>query len=549
MAIKSFIITLTITVSCFQTILFSQSNFVDVNSRVYNFLSKMSIKGEINFNEFSLPLTRKEISEYLKVIDASKISLTPLERNELEWYLNEYYAETYDENLVTENPKFFSDDGGRLRPFFFRNENFSYAASPIIKYEMNSFHENFLLKRFWGFNVYGNVNKSFSFQFDFREYLEEGDLIDRRKQFTTETGPIILKASGNNIQFSETRGSVIYSNEWLAFGGVKEKFKWGSGERGNLILSTKAHSFPSIYLKISPADWIQFYYMHGWLLSRVRDSLASYKTEIEGRPRNIDRPKYIAMHALQLNPFNNLSLTFGETIVYSDISPYWGYLNPFLFYRSVDHMFEGGGGSNVGNNGSLFMDLKYKPYRGYQLYGSLYIDELSVEDILKGDNARNQFAWSMGAKAYGILSPHLGLNIEYTRILPWVYSNFVPTQTYTNSGYLMGHYIGQNADQIFVQLDYLILRGLELKLWTEMIRRGGISEVKYQYLDPGEEFLYGKRMSENRIGLEISYEVFHDTFAKCYYEYSNIKDEDGTRTPSWQLGKNHAFGISFGYGF
>jgi len=140
------------------------------------------------------------------------------------------------------------------------------------------------------------------------------------------------------------------------------------------------------------------------------------------------------------------------------------------------------------------------------------------------------------------------VRLEYTRILPWVYSNLIQTQTYTNSNYLLGHYIGQNADQIFTQLDYRLLRGFELKFWGEYIRRGGFSDVKNQYEEPGESFLYGPRRNELNIGFETSYEIMHEWFAKAFYQYSHITDEDAERTPEWQLGVNHSFGFSVYYG-
>jgi len=40
----------------------------------------------------------------------------------------------------------------------------------------------------------------------------------------------------------------------------------------------------------------------------------------------------------------------------------------------------------------------------------------------------------------------------------------------------------------------------------------------------------------------------HDLFGKVYYQYSNVTDEDKTRTPGWELGANHSFGVSVQYG-
>jgi hypothetical protein len=313
-------------------------------------------------------------------------------------------------------------------------------------------------------------------------------------------------------------------------------------------MSSKAPSFPSIYLKLHPVDWLQFYYLHGWLISRVHDSLASYSSQIAGRPRNIDRPKYIAMHALQINPWKNLAYTIGETITYSDWSPYWGYLMPFVFYRSVDHSFEGGTGENTGNNGSIFFDIKYFPAAKVKCFTTVFIDEMSVSDLLKGDNARNQIAYSIGSAIYNLLIPRLFVRAEYTRIQPWVYSNFVQTQTYTNANYLMGHYIGQNADQFYVRIDYAFLHNLNVSFSAERTRQGGFGAVQYQYDYIAEEFLYGLNRNETAFTLEARYEYTHDLTAEAFLRFTNIKDEDISRTPDWRRGSFTNFGLSLYYG-
>ncbi len=37
-------------------------------------------------------------------------------------------------------------------------------------------------------------------------------------------------------------------------------------------------------------------------------------------------------------------------------------------------------------------------------------------------------------------------------------------------------------------------------------------------------------------------------YADGYYSYSDVTDEDATRTPAFLLGKNHSFGITVHYG-
>jgi len=530
--------------------IFAQTNFVNVSERIYDYLDRISLKGVINTNQFLKPLSRNEIASYIAIINGKKNELNPIEREELEWFISEFGSELEKEKFINSQRTkniLEKDDWDRFRIFSYRDENFRIVAAPSLSITFTSQYGTQKTHRKWGFSAYGNINKNVSFQMSFRDNTEFGEKLDIEKRFNDETGPIRMNVKKTSFDYSYTNGSILFSNDWIAFGGVKENINLGSGYRSQLILSSKAPSFPTIYLSVKPVDWLNFFYLHGWLLSRVEDTSKTYVTQIPGRDRRIDRDKYFVMHALQIKPWECFSISMGETVIYSDVGVYWGYLIPFLFFRSVDHMFEGGGGGNSGNNGSLFFDVNYK-YKNIRFYSTLFIDELSVNKLLKGSSDRNQFGFTFGTSFYDIGIPSLMSRIEYTRILPWVYSNFVQTQTYTNSNYLLGHYIGQNADQLFLQLDYRILRGLEMKLWGEFIRRGGFEEVTKQYTDPGEPFLYGLRRNETNLGFEVSYEYIHDLFVKGFYQYSNITDEDIKRTPGFMLGANHSFGISLGYG-
>jgi len=535
---------------CIKFSLFAQTNFVSVGDRIYDYFERISLKGVINTNQFLKPFSRKEIADYLKIIIEKKNELNPLEREELDWFITEYGYEMEKDNSEISPPKKIllgKDEWDRFRIFSYSDENFRIVAAPSLSITFTSQYGTQKTHRKWGFSTYGHINKNISFQMSFRDNTEFSEKLDMEKRFNDETGPIRMNVKQTSFDYSYTNGSFLYSNNWIAIGGVKENINLGSGYRSQLILSSKAPSFPSIYLSVKPVDWLNFYYLHGWLLSRIEDTSKTYVTQIPGRDRRIDRDKYFVMHALQIKPWENLSISLGETVIYSDIGVYWGYLIPFLFFRSIDHMFEGGGGGNSGNNGSLFADVNYK-YENIKFYSTVFIDELSVNKLLEGSSDRNQFGFTFGTAFYDIGIPNLMYRMEYTRILPWVYSNFVQTQTYTNSNYLLGHYIGQNADQLFLQLDYRLLRGLELKLWGEYIRRGGFDEVSKQYTDPGEPFLYGLRRNETNLGFEVSYEYIHDLFVKGFYQYSNVSDEDVKRTPAFMLGVNNSFGISLGYG-
>jgi hypothetical protein len=507
----------------------AQTTIVPVNDKVYEFLERMELKGIITYS-FVKPFTYNYVKENLELISKNDSLLTTLDNEDLHWYMEKFGVGS------TENKKMLLQ---------YHSPDFYIGISPILGYRVSKTYDEIETKR-WGLgiNIISSIGNKWGFQMDFRDNSETGKRIDKTKLFSKETGMQIIGGKGNEIQYSEVKGGVTYSNGMIFAMIGKEWFKWGSGYRGNLILSEKAPSFPFFRLDITPTDWMRLYYIHAWLNSRVPDSSRYYSSSTV-YPRIIDREKYYAAHAIEIKPLTGLTITLGESIVYSDQIRV-GFFIPVLFFRLVDHYYEGSNAMGKGGNSQIFSDANFT-FHHNRFYTSFFIDEFSLTNLLKGNNSRNQLGYTFGFANYDLL-PNLMTRIEYTRVLPWVYSNFIQTQTYTNSNYLMGHYIGQNADQIFLQFDYRFIRGLETKVWGEYIRRGGMGAIENQYQEPGEPFLYGLRRNETNIGLEVSYEYLHDLFGKVYYQYSNVTDEDKTRTPNWELGVNHTFGFSMQYG-
>ena len=77
----------------FNSAALSQNVYEPVNSPVYNFLERLTIKGIIDFNSAIKPITRKEIAGYLLQADSMAGELTELERRELEFYGEEFADE------------------------------------------------------------------------------------------------------------------------------------------------------------------------------------------------------------------------------------------------------------------------------------------------------------------------------------------------------------------------------------------------------------------------------------------------------------------------
>lgn len=111
------------------------------------------------------------------------------------------------------------------------------------------------------------------------------------------------------------------------------------------------------------------------------------------------------------------------------------------------------------------------------------------------------------------------IKLEYTKIYPYVYQHFISTTTYESSSYVLGHWMNNNADQIYASLDYRFLRGLEASAWIRYIRQGEEVNIEDQFVQPQPAFLSGLRSNYTYLGWDLHYEMMHELVAKVRYEF------------------------------
>jgi len=531
------------------TTILPQVVFEPSSSSIYDLLNRLSLKGVIEFNDELKPLSRTELA--VKLIEAAnqKDKLTVLEWEEVEYYKKEYALELALKGVVklNEEPQFFQfDDLTGFRFFLFGNEDFTLNMDPILGFEIKNRFDEIQTHRWNGLQFYGYVNNNWGFKFYLRDNEERGDRIDKAKIFSTEPGFNLSKNNPGTIEYVDVQGLVSYSwkNGNISVG--KEYIEWGSGISGRLILSNKAPSFPFVKFEFTPVNWLKFVYFHGWLHSGLIDSSTIRTTLVKDRDSYSQREKFIAAHIVSVYPLSNLSISIGESMVYSDRLEF-AYFVPVLFFRAVDHYLSNS--SNTCDNAQLFFNVVYKNTElRSKLYTTVFIDELSITNLLKGTNL-SSIGITTGVSFIDPILKNSELSFEYSRLNPFVYLNSNDAQLFTSHGYQLGHWIGSNADQFYAEFKHSFLRGLRLKIWGEHIRKGQKELPEEQYRLPYPKFLYGDKLRMTNIGFVLKYEFLHNLFGEIDFTYTDISDENTLRTPDYQNGKNSTFGLSFGYGF
>ena len=313
---------------------FAQTVYEPLYRDIYNFLSRLSQKGVIVYDDNIKPVTRKYIAGKLIEIEKNKDQLTSLELDELQFFKRDFGLELQNihqqvdhlQDTVAQDESRGSvtfagaDAFGRWRLVSYSNPVFNINASPILGLESGSKDSKDYLHGWAGLYFYGYLGEHFGFSFDFRNNFEKGNGIDIAKQFTPVTGIIVEQKTGKNIQYSEVRTTLSYDWNWGNITAAKDFMEWGYGESGRLVLSQKAPSFSFVKLDIDPASWLRFNYFIAWLSSDVVDSNEIYSS-LRSNPkfdRILFREKYLASHSLRLTPLKGLDISLGESIILSD---------------------------------------------------------------------------------------------------------------------------------------------------------------------------------------------------------------------------------------
>ncbi len=424
---------------------------------------------------------------------------------------------------------------GRYRFFSYSSDLFKVNVDPIFGYDVGK-QNGESYSHFWnGARMYGYISNWLGFSFDFRDNSVDSKNGDINLNFTPETGYVISRRKPNHFEYERTNTEISASWSWGRVAIGKTPIVWGYGESGNLVHSTKAPSYPLVRLDLTLAPWLRFNYFHGWLSSDVMDSAASYPTYREGQNRIVLRNKYIASHSIILNPVTGVSVSLGESVIYSDkLEPL--FLFPLMFFRAADHYLSNGlGGNNSGANSQFFLGLSSRNnIPNTHLYGTFFIDEVTIGDIFNPKKQRTQYAFQLGASVTDLPIDNLTFTTEFTKIYPFVYRHYIPTQTYENHGFLLGDWMGHNSDRIYGALNYRFIRGLQATIWGEYIRKGGDGVVDDQYIVPQPPFLFGLRKYYTRWGVTAKYEIIHDLFVRLRYNNFLTSEEqtDGSFTDS-----------------
>ncbi len=377
-----------------------------------------------------------------------------------------------------------------------------------------------------GFKAYGYIFNDVGFYFNIADNLVKGDRLDFSRfndidiekcswlspedknyysRIKTPFRGVIPSQlnSKNQYQYDEINAQLSWRLGSFDFSLEKMNNVWGYGQNGTVIFSDNAPSYPQIKMRVPLSKNIDFIYFHGELNSNQTDSSRSYVISYINpayiKYRDIAHSKYIAAHQLEISLWDGVDFSIGESVVYGDRGPLLIYLIPVMFFKAAEHY------NGDKDNCQLFGSLDLNLLKNVNAYASLFIDELNTDKLFDPNLSHRQVAFTTGLRVFDIPCNNIDMTLEYSRVNPAAYNHNIPTVTFTNNGFVLGNWMGQNADNLYVELGFSPSHAMRFTAFGEVFRKGGNLPIKDQYSDyqGNWKFLFGPLHIERSSGIVL----------------------------------------------
>ncbi|MBP5260225.1 MAG: hypothetical protein J6Z12_06340 [Paludibacteraceae bacterium] len=520
-------------------------------TQIYEFIDELANNRIVNPTFAAKPYTRAQIGGMLREAARQDSLLTPRQQRELEFYRNEYAVELDTiptRNLVHYTGRKGNFDLSLVQPAFqFADRHFKMRVTPIIGMDLTYNRHGLQIKRWWGANLEMDIVRHVSVWGSIRDESYNGRFLSgkyypdnlekmrgarlARPQFLNNLPGCEYKEASYGGDYSDVRAGIRIYDWWGSIGLVKDNLVWGTSYHCTNLLSGRAPSFPMLTLRLTPCDWFEFRYIHGFLNSNVTDSTSYYVeetyTETESKLHYRPKSKYIAANLFTFKPIRGLELSLGNSIVYAEDHPKAVYFIPFAFYKSLDHLLTKGLGVE-NQNSQVFFTASSRNIRHLHLYGTVYIDEFSIKRWKKSNPQHNLVSWQVGAAVTDWPLKNVSYGLEYTRTNILCYKHSIEAITWTSNSYNLGHYLGDNSQEFYVHLSYKPVRSLTLRL-------------DYVHADKGNDYGYIRRKVSSIISEPVLKDIIwqrDEVSLKATYElWNNIY---AVATIGWNYDRAHA---------
>jgi hypothetical protein len=564
--------------------------------KLYDFLDELLADGVLVHQTAVRPYSRKQVATMLLEAQDADSLLNIRQKRDLAFYLNEYALErdTMVSNYVQYTDHSTYNVSLADPQFSYRSKDnmFKMRLRPILGGNLLMSKKGVIFHRWYGAELQMDIAKHLSIWGSLRDNSWSGDWLsktyfptdnDRRLGARIHYGasqlqPALMPIAGVQYKeanyggdFSDSKGGISLYAWWGSISVQRENIRWGDAYHASNILSGRAPAAPMISLQLTPCKWFQFDYFHAWLVSNVVDSTYYYVEETtNGAVRNY-RPmnKFMAANMFTFTPIKQLSISFGNSIIYAERSIQAAYFIPIAFYKSLDHLLTKGVRTQ-NQNSQAFASLSVRPVEHLHLYGSMFVDEIKFSRFKPSNKENNPLSYLVGFNWSGWPVKGLSLKAEFVRSYIASYIHSIEVLDYTTNSFDMGHYLGDNAQSIYAELAYRPIRGMLIKAsYTNDTKYNSYAYLRNNISATIAQKPFDHAIFRNEVvQLDGVYEVHPNMYMTLTLQYNHARGFDNIKTdalpsedignaqyyldkymPRYFQGKNLSVSAAFSFGF
>lgn len=452
----------------------AQSTTIPLGSQDYQTLDRLEIKSGTLPTQFSgtiKPISRKAAVAYAQQMDSLGLSNNGSANDSGKNRTSIHWSEVdqYDIQRLIANSGEWSKNSNAFvqskHPFlksFFKNttnlvtvneKDFFLSVNPVLLLQdgkENGNPENLYINT-RGVELRGMISGKIGFYSLITDNQEQDPLFVQALINKRQAVP----GEGYYKSYGGTGVDYFNSGGYFTFNAAKYidvEFGYGKNFIGDgyrsLFLSDYSSDY--LYLKLHTHIWkLDYENIFGQVISQFNIGNSDFL-----RPE-----KYIAIHQLSLNATKWLELGVFEAISFSRANHFeFNYLNPIIFYKSVEEAIGSTDKAHVG------LDFKVDFSHHFQIYSQFLLDEFKLDEFFSNSGWwGNKWGFQLGGKyidAFGL--KNLDLQGEMNIVRPYTYAHYDSVSNYSNYNQPLADPLGANFKEFIGIAKYQPIKRLYL---------------------------------------------------------------------------------------
>lgn len=500
---------------CFNSVN-GQGVYIPIDQDYSELLDRYEILSNQTASEFHTsvkPYNRKFIAEFIDSVQLDSSQLSSRDRYNIQYLKNDNWE--WSNAQLNEKPllkTFYKRPSGL---FTVDIEDFVLQVNPVIYFSAGKdFDDEKLFLNTRGAEIRGVIAEKVGFYAFMAD--NQGFFPGYVDQYISRT--LAVPQEGYTKNFKDNGYDFVTARGYITFSPVKfidiqfghDRNFIGDGYR-SLILSDFASNYT--FLKINTHVWkVNYQNIFGELNADVY-----YLNDLLPK-------KYLAFHHLSVNIGKHLNVGLFESVIFSrgdsgrgqyDI----GYLNPIIFYRSIEQQL----GSE--DNALLGLNWKWNFLSHFSFYGQVVLDEFLLSHIRAQDGWwANKQSGQLGLKYINVAGiKNLDLQVEANIIRPYMYSHESKQKNYAHYNHSLAHPLGANLYEVLGIVRYQPIDKLRLtgKIFHTIYGADGVGEnwggdilnsYETREMTFDNKIGQGYKTNINYLSLTASWQVYHNLF-------------------------------------